>query len=70
MSRPSDSNTCVLNITPPQVTKGYLPTDDGLQKTLEGCDIVVIPAGLPRTLFSQPTNITPPPRGERGTDGA
>jgi len=27
---------------------GYLPKDDGLEKTLKGCDIVVIPAGLPR----------------------
>ncbi|KAK6541669.1 hypothetical protein TWF694_007461 [Orbilia ellipsospora] len=26
----------------------YLPPNDGLQKTLEGCDIVVIPAGIPR----------------------
>ncbi|KAF3925111.1 hypothetical protein AA313_de0210194 [Arthrobotrys entomopaga] len=26
----------------------YLPPDDGLKKTLEGCDIVVIPAGIPR----------------------
>ncbi|KAL7268208.1 hypothetical protein RUND412_009178 [Rhizina undulata] len=27
---------------------GYLPENDGLQKTLEGADIVVIPAGIPR----------------------
>ncbi|KAI5854837.1 malate dehydrogenase, NAD-dependent [Tricharina praecox] len=36
------------HIASPAVTTGYLPKDDGLQKTLEGCDIVVIPAGLPR----------------------
>ncbi|KAI9891325.1 MAG: hypothetical protein M1814_002838 [Vezdaea aestivalis] len=27
---------------------GYLPADDGLQKTLTGANIVVIPAGIPR----------------------
>jgi len=27
---------------------GHLPKDDGLRKTLEGADIVVIPAGIPR----------------------
>lgn len=36
------------HIATPAVTTGYLPADDGLQKALEGCDIVVIPAGLPR----------------------
>jgi len=33
--------------TPAKVT-GYLPDDDGLKKTLEGCDVVIIPAGIPR----------------------
>ncbi|KAF2718663.1 malate DEHYDROGENASE, NAD-dependent [Polychaeton citri CBS 116435] len=28
--------------------EGYLPKDDGLKKALEGADIVVIPAGIPR----------------------
>jgi len=36
------------HIATPAVTTGYLPADDGLQKALEGSDIVVIPAGLPR----------------------
>ncbi|KKK26025.1 hypothetical protein P175DRAFT_0495041 [Aspergillus ochraceoroseus IBT 24754] len=27
---------------------GYLPKDDGLKNALTGCDIVVIPAGIPR----------------------
>jgi len=36
------------HIATPAKTTGYLPKDDGLQKTLEGCDIVVVPAGLPR----------------------
>jgi malate/lactate dehydrogenase len=29
--------------------QGYLPKDDGLKKALTGADIVVIPAGIPRT---------------------
>jgi len=33
--------------TPAKVT-GYLPADDGLSKALQGADVVVIPAGLPR----------------------
>ncbi|RPB07615.1 malate dehydrogenase, NAD-dependent [Morchella conica CCBAS932] len=33
--------------SPAQIT-GYLPADDGLEKTLTGADIVVIPAGIPR----------------------
>jgi len=33
--------------TPGKVT-GYLPADGGLEKTLTGADIVVIPAGIPR----------------------
>lgn len=33
--------------TPAQVT-GYLPPDNGAGKALKGCDIVVIPAGVPR----------------------
>ena len=31
-----------------QAVTGYLPKDDGLQKALDGADIVVIPAGIPR----------------------
>lgn len=33
--------------TPGKVT-GYLPADGGLEKTLVGADIVVIPAGIAR----------------------
>lgn len=36
------------HIASPAITCGYLPKDDGLEKALTGCDIVVIPAGLPR----------------------
>jgi malate/lactate dehydrogenase len=35
-----------------QKVSGYLPENDGLKKTLEGADIVVIPAGIPSTFFS------------------
>lgn len=36
------------HIATPAKVEGYLPKDDGLQKTLTGADIVVIPAGVPR----------------------
>ncbi|KAI5815978.1 malate dehydrogenase, NAD-dependent [Pyronema omphalodes] len=36
------------HIATPAVTKGFLTADDGLEKALTGCDIVVIPAGIPR----------------------
>jgi lactate/malate dehydrogenase, NAD binding domain len=36
------------HISTPALVTGYLPPDDGLKKTLEGADIVVIPAGVPR----------------------
>jgi len=36
------------HIATPAITTGYLPKDDGLEKTLTGCDIVIIPAGIPR----------------------
>jgi len=29
---------------------GYLPKDDGMKNAFTGADIVVIPAGIPRTL--------------------
>lgn len=32
-----------------QKITGYLPPDDGLKKALTGADIVVIPAGIPRS---------------------
>lgn len=38
----TDAYACLQKVT------GYLPNDDGLKKTLEGCNIVVIPAGIPR----------------------
>ncbi|TGZ80966.1 malate dehydrogenase [Ascodesmis nigricans] len=36
------------HINTPATVTGYLPKDDGLAKALEGADVVVIPAGLPR----------------------
>lgn len=38
----------ISHINTPSVVTGYLPKDDGLQKALQGSDIVVIPAGVPR----------------------
>ena len=29
--------------------EGYLPADDGMKKALTGADMVIIPAGIPRT---------------------
>lgn len=37
------------HIATPAKVNGYLPsTDPGMEKTLKGADIVVIPAGVPR----------------------
>ncbi|KAI5803247.1 malate dehydrogenase, NAD-dependent [Geopyxis carbonaria] len=36
------------HISSPATVTGFLPKDDGLRKALEGSDVVVIPAGLPR----------------------
>ena len=36
------------HISTPAKVSGYLPVDDGLSKTLQGADVVVIPAGVPR----------------------
>ena len=36
-------------LTPNQKITGYLPADDGLKKALTGADVVLIPAGIPRT---------------------
>jgi malate dehydrogenase len=33
---------------PAQKVTGFLPKDDGLKHALTGCDVVVIPAGIPR----------------------
>ncbi|EZF86480.1 hypothetical protein H110_02686 [Trichophyton rubrum MR1448] len=30
-------------------TSGYLPKDEGLKNALTGCELVLIPAGIPRT---------------------
>ncbi|KAH8928406.1 malate dehydrogenase [Atractiella rhizophila] len=38
----------VSHVNSPAVTKGYAPDGDGLKSTLEGADIIVIPAGVPR----------------------
>lgn len=36
------------HINTPSVVKGYTKDNDGLAQALKGCDIVVIPAGVPR----------------------
>ncbi|PWW80351.1 malate dehydrogenase [Tuber magnatum] len=36
------------HISSPAKVTGYLPKEDGLKNTLEGADVVVIPAGIPR----------------------
>ncbi|KIJ47333.1 hypothetical protein M422DRAFT_84433, partial [Sphaerobolus stellatus SS14] len=36
------------HIDTPAKVEGYLPPNDGLKKTLEGADLIVIPAGIPR----------------------
>jgi len=36
-------------LTCSQKVEGFLPADDGLKKAMTGADIVVIPAGIPRT---------------------
>jgi malate dehydrogenase len=36
------------HINSPATVTSYLPPDGGLEKTLTGCDLVVIPAGIPR----------------------
>jgi malate dehydrogenase len=36
------------HISTPAKVEGYLKPDNGLEKTLAGADIVIIPAGIPR----------------------
>ncbi|KAF2205163.1 malate dehydrogenase [Delitschia confertaspora ATCC 74209] len=36
------------HISTPAIVTGYLPKDDGMKQAFAGCDIVVIPAGIPR----------------------
>ena len=36
------------HISTPAIVSGYLPADDGLKHAFTGCDLVVIPAGIPR----------------------
>jgi malate dehydrogenase len=38
----------ISHINTPSVVTGFAKDDNGLSKTLKGCDIVVIPAGVPR----------------------
>ena len=38
----------------PQKVTGYLPKDDGLKNAFTGCDLVVIPAGIPRMVTNRP----------------
>jgi malate dehydrogenase len=37
-----------------QKISGYLPKDDGLKNALTGTDVVVIPAGIPRSYSDSP----------------
>ena len=39
------------HINTKSVVKGYLPPDNGLDNSLKGADIVVIPAGVPRKVI-------------------
>lgn len=36
------------HINTPAKTEGFLPENDGLKKALEGAEVVLIPAGVPR----------------------
>ncbi|OCK85492.1 malate dehydrogenase [Lepidopterella palustris CBS 459.81] len=36
------------HISTPAVVAGYLPKDDGMKHAFTGCDVVIIPAGIPR----------------------
>lgn len=40
-----------------QKISGYLPEDDGLKHALTGADVVVIPAGIPRTFLTRKVRI-------------
>jgi malate dehydrogenase len=41
--------TDLSHISSKAKVSGYLPKDDGAKHTFTGADIVVIPAGIPRT---------------------
>lgn len=40
--------TDLNHIDTPAKVSGYLPTDNGLEKTLTGAELVIIPAGIAR----------------------
>jgi len=40
--------TDLSHISSPAVVTGYLPKDDGMKLAFTGCDVVIIPAGIPR----------------------
>lgn len=42
------ANQDVSHVNTSATCKGYGPDQDGLQKTLDGAGIVLIPAGVPR----------------------
>lgn len=42
-----------VELTRGQKITGYLPEDDGLKHALTGADVVVIPAGIPRTYMNE-----------------
>ena len=45
---PIDTLLDPSHINTPSTVTGYAPDNDGLAKTLDGADIVLIPAGVPR----------------------
>jgi malate dehydrogenase len=38
----------ISHVNTPATTEGYLPENGGLEKTLTGTEIILIPAGVPR----------------------
>ena len=42
----------ISHVNTPSIVTGYTKDNDGLSKALTGCDIVVIPAGVPRKVRS------------------
>ena len=43
----------ISHVNTPSVVTGYTKDNDGLAKALTGCDIVVIPAGVPRKVIKK-----------------
>lgn len=45
----SDSQRTRLTLNPGQKTTGYLPPNDGAKTAFKDADIIIIPAGIPRS---------------------